>query len=102
MQMNGKKYLVKGNHDTESNEYYRKVGFIEVYDKPIILDGFWIVSHEPMYVSDMAPYANIYAHVHNNPMYRTVSRRGYCTCVDRNDFRPVSFDDIKEKVRSCN
>lgn len=50
-QLNGRKYLIKGNHDIYSNDVYRQCGFAEVYDKPIILDGFWILSHEPLYVS---------------------------------------------------
>ena len=99
--LNGKKYLVKGNHDTKSNSMYRELGFSEVYDHPIILDNFWIVSHEPMYVSKMIPYANIFAHVHNNPMYKTCSSRSYCSCVDRNNFKPVSFDYIKESVKKA-
>ena len=37
-QLNGKKYLIKGNHDSNSNEYYRCAGFYEVYDYHIILN----------------------------------------------------------------
>ena len=99
--LNGQKYLLKGNHDTKSNATYRDFGFIDVYDYPIILEDFWIISHEPMYVSRMAPYANIFAHVHKNPMYLTCSSRSFCTCVDRNDFKPVSFDYIKESVKKA-
>lgn len=97
-ELKGKKYLIKGNHDTKSNSAYRDFGFIEVYDHPIILDNFWIVSHEPMYITEMSPYVNIFAHVHNNPMYKTYSQRSFCTCVDRNDFKPVSFDCIKKSI----
>ena len=39
-QLNGVKYLIKGNHDTKSNSEYRQFGFEEVYDHPIIIDGF--------------------------------------------------------------
>ena len=97
--LKGKKYLIKGNHDTKSNEEYRKAGFVEVYDHPIILDDFYIVSHEPIYVSESMPYANIFAHVHSNPTYRTCSSRSYCTCVDRNGFKPVSFEFIKDEIQ---
>ena len=48
--LSGRKFLVKGNHDTQSNEHYRRVGFLEVYDMPVIFEGFWILSHEPLYV----------------------------------------------------
>ena len=41
-QLNGRKYLIKGNHDIKDNEEYRKCGFIEVYDMPIILDDYRI------------------------------------------------------------
>lgn len=39
-QLNGRKYLIKGNHDIYPNNVYRRCGFAEVYDKPVILDGF--------------------------------------------------------------
>jgi len=96
--LKGKKYLIKGNHDTLSNEEYRRLGFAEVYDKPIIYNEFWMVSHEPMYVNRNMPYANIYGHVHNNPAYNTVSARGYCVSMDRTDFAPVDFEQIMVEV----
>ncbi len=68
--LNGSKILVKGNHDTESNDAYRQYGFKEVYDLPIIIDGFWILSHDAMYVNTNMPYANLFGHVHNSPMIR--------------------------------
>lgn len=100
-ELTGTVHLIKGNHDVHENTYYRKAGFAEVYNHPIILEGFWIVSHEPMYVSEHMPYANIFAHVHGNPMYNTVSCRSYCTSVDRNGYRPVSFDTVKTQVAAA-
>ena len=97
--LNGKKYLIKGNHDTKSNELYRQAGFVEVYDKPIILDNFWILSHEPMYVNVNMPYANIFGHVHNCAIYKTFSKQHYCVTVERTGYGPVGFDEIKEKVK---
>lgn len=96
--LNGYKYLIKGNHDAKTNQEYRNFGFIEVYDHPIILDDFYMISHEPLYVSKQMPYANIFAHVHTNPMYIKCSIRSFCTCIDRNDYKPVSFDYIKNKI----
>ena len=100
--LSGIKYLVKGNHDTLSNEELRKCGFSEVYDKPIILNDFFILSHEPMYVTENAPYANIFGHVHNNPMYNAVSSRSYCVSVERIGYTPISFDEVKEAIRKAN
>lgn len=98
--LNGTKYLVKGNHDTESNEYYRKAGFAEVYDKPVILDSFWILSHEPLYVCENMPYANLFGHVHNSPLYRDYSSQHYCVSVERIGYEPISFAEVAVCVKS--
>lgn len=97
-QLKGRKYLIKGNHDTKSNEDYRRCGFAEVYDYPIIIDGFWIVSHEPLYVSENMPYANIFGHVHNSPIYKDYSKHHYCVSVERIGYKPVEFGCISSKV----
>ena len=93
-ELNGRKYLIKGNHDKLSNAGYRAAGFDEVYDKPVLFEDFWILSHEPVYVNINMPYANIFGHIHNNPMYKTVSARSYCVSVERINYTPVSFEDI--------
>lgn len=96
--LNGRKYLVKGNHDAKSNSYYRRAGFYEVYDKPIILNDFWILSHEPLYMNTNMPYANIFGHIHNSPLYKDYSSHHFCVTVERINYTPISFDEIKKKV----
>lgn len=98
--LNGIKYLIKGNHDTKSNEYYRAAGFKEVYDKPIVLENFWIISHEPLYMNVNMPYANIFAHVHNSPLFKDFSACHFCASAERINFTPILFDDIKVLVLS--
>lgn len=93
-------YLVKGNHDEYSNEYYRKAGFAEVYDLPVILKGFWILSHEPLYINTNMPYANIFGHVHNSPIYKTCSSQHYCVSAERIDYTPVSMKYIIQKIKN--
>lgn len=97
--LNGKKYLVKGNHDVKSNAFYRQIGFEEVYDCPIIIEGFWILSHEAIYINKNMPYANLFGHVHNSPIVRDYSSRHFCVSVERILYTPVSFNYIKKKVR---
>ena len=87
-QLKGHKYLVKGNHDTNSNEAYRAAGFREVYDYPIILDSFWILSPDAMYVNTNMPYANLFGHVHNNPIIKDYSKQHFCVSVERIDYTP--------------
>ena len=101
-QLNGRKFLVKGNHDIQTNQYYRDCGFIEVYDYPIIFKDFWILSHEPLYVNTNMPYANIFGHVHNSPIFKTYSNQHYCVSVERTQYAPISFDEIIFTIQKNN
>ena len=96
--LNGHKFLIKGNHDIKSNDEYRRAGFDEVYDHPIIVDGFWILSHDSLYVNTNMPYANIFGHVHNNPIVKDYSKQHFCVSVERIDYAPISFETIKKAV----
>lgn len=99
--LQGKKILVKGNHDLLSNEEYRRMGFAEVYDLPVILDGFWILSHEPLYVNENMPYANLFGHVHASPLYRTFSSHHYCVSAERLGFVPITFQEVRRAVQEA-
>ena len=99
--LRGIKYLVKGNHDTLPSEDYRRAGFREVYDLPVILENFWIASHEPLYVNTNMPYANLFGHVHASPQYRDLSPQHFCVCAERTGYAPIPFDEIKRKVHEA-
>ena len=94
----GKKYLVKGNHDTNTNEYYRKAGFSEVYDMPVIYQQFWILSHEPLYINVNMPYANLFGHIHQSPLFKDYSRHHFCVSAERIDYTPVTMEEIRKKI----
>lgn len=97
--LNGDILLVRGNHDAEDDETYHSWGMREVNNHSIVVDGLWILSHEPMYVSEQAPYSNVFGHVHGNPTYQTVSSRSYCVSVERIGYRPVPLDEVKSAIR---
>lgn len=97
--LNGTKLLVKGNHDTQSSEYYRQAGFSEVYDLPVLYNGFWILSHEPLYVCENMPYANVFGHVHANPIYRDYSTHHFCVSTERINYTPVTLETMMARVR---
>lgn len=100
-QLHGTKYLVKGNHDTESNAYYRNAGFSEVYDFPILFRGFWLLSHDALYVNRNMPYANLFGHMHNNPIVKDFSSQHYCVSVERIEYAPISFEKIALKIKEA-
>jgi calcineurin-like phosphoesterase family protein len=90
-QLNGNIYMVKGNHDCRKNNFYREIGFKEVYDKPILYSEFYILSHEPVRLYDNTPYINIHGHLHNEIM---TGGKYFNAGVDVNNFTPVLFTDI--------
>lgn len=99
--LKGIKILIRGNHDIQNESYYCDCGFESVISYPIILDNFWILSHEPLYINRNMPYANIFGHVHDNPMYKDFSRQSFCVCCERINYTPIEFDEIKSRMFSC-
>lgn len=97
--LNGRKILVMGNHDTNEPDYYKECGFQQVNPYPIIIDEFWMLSHEPLYINSNMPYANLYGHVHSNPIYADYSKQSFCACVERIDYTPISFSNIKQLMK---
>ena len=84
--------------NTLDNQVYRDMGFAEAYDLPVILEGFWILSHEPLYVCENMPYANLFGHVHASPLYKTFSRQHYCVSAERIGYTPISFDEVMRHI----
>lgn len=96
-QLQGIKYLVLGNHDSSNVKRYYDMGFHRVYDCPIILDAFWMLSHEPLYINinTNMPYANIFGHVHASKLYTNYSSQSFCVSAERIGYTPIAFDEIK-------
>jgi calcineurin-like phosphoesterase family protein len=89
----GYKILILGNHDRgKSVKWWLDVGFDEVYKYPIIYDGSYILSHEPIYVNDHMPYVNVHGHIHTE---RSMNKQKYNVSIELLDYKPILFDDIK-------
>lgn len=93
--LKGRKFLVKGNHDVKSNNFYRECGFEEVYDKPIILKDYFILSHEPIFITKDMPYFNIYGHVHNHTAYKDKTDNSCCVCCCRWNYEPIRIPEFE-------
>ena len=88
--LNGYIILVKGNHDTCSNKVYLEAGFEEVSKYPILVEGYYLLSHEPLFLPSNSPYFNFYGHVHNDPRYRD-TETSRCVSVERINYEPLKF-----------
>lgn len=98
--LNGKKYLIMGNHDrAKSFKYWQEVGFDFVSPFPIIVDGC-ILRHEPpvdeygcLCVPE-SPYHQIYGHVHGSSQFPDHTADASCVSIERLNYRPALLKDI--------
>lgn len=97
-ELQGRKIFIYGNHDDQLFAFLHN-NHAEYSDYPIIIHDFWILSHEPVYLNVNMPYANIFGHVHSNPMYKTVSSHSFCVSVERINYAPISFEEIKRQMQ---
>ena len=91
--IHGYKILCKGNHDTESDEFYKMIGFDEVCEICII--HHVVFSHKPVKIPlDMI---NVHGHLHTEKM----STLGYqhINAFDSNySTHPILLEDLLEKA----
>ena len=98
-QLNGHKHLIKGNHDVRSNEQYSEMGFEFVSPYPIVYDNLFILSHEPLLLSQTTPYFNLYGHVHSDARFTDTST-SKCVSVERINYKPVSLEKVKFEIET--
>ena len=97
--LNGCKILIMGNHDCHRTpQEWRDTGFAECYSLPVLYEGFFLLSHEPLYINANMPYANFYGHVHANPSYKDACRQSVCVSVERVAYTPVEFAVLRGRM----
>ena len=120
--MNGKKRLIRGNHDIFKDADYRDVGFEQIHGVRVFVDKF-IFSHIPLHpdcVTDRFR-VNVHGHLHANQVMRKirlsdtmdwfehgkmtdklidqVDPRYLCVCVEQTNFTPLSFDEVEARIK---
>ena len=110
--LNGDKVLIKGNHDIfPLKDYVKYFRDIRAYH---VMNGC-ILSHIPVHKESIARFGtNIHGHTHGNRvrklrgvnvktgelLYSDVIDPSYfCVCVEQTDYRPISFEDVLQKIR---
>ena len=101
--LNGEIDLVLGNHDKLKISDYYAIGFHRVYDRPVVYDNFFVMSHAPLqWIKEGDVYYNVFGHVHDMPLYRTWTKNSCCACVERHNYTPILFETIKSTARRMN
>ena len=100
--LNGKKYMITGNHDKflrDSDESHIWFEWVKEY-AVISCKGFrWVLFHYP--IAEWSGFykgsIHLHGHIHNRPIassWNPSTIRAFNVGVDVNDYKPVSIDDI--------
>lgn len=89
-----------GNHDSYLTlREWMECGFEEVYKYSIIYNEFIVMQHQPpQYINSSTPFFYLYGHVHGTDMYPTVTEQSACVSVERWNYIPVEFGQLKKYV----
>jgi calcineurin-like phosphoesterase family protein len=128
--LNGKKRLVRGNHDIFKDQDYREVGFESLYGVRVFVDKF-ILSHIPLHPESVTERfrVNVHGHLHANEVMQNIDHfedekiidykglmsginsvwthteqridpRYLCVSVENTDYRPLSFDEVEARIKA--
>jgi calcineurin-like phosphoesterase family protein len=90
-QLNGRKWIIVGNHDKSAN-WYENHGFERAFNTPLEVEDC-ILSHRPRVP---CPKLNIHGHIHE----KTMDLPGYvCVSVEHTDYKPVRLNQVLESYR---
>ncbi len=91
--LNGRKYLIRGNHDRFTEGRYRK-HFSRVLG--CYVRDRYVFTHVPIHPDSLSRWKlNIHGHLHTNKIN---DKRYLNVSVEQIDYTPVDFDTIKQKV----
>jgi uncharacterized protein len=90
--LNGKKILLKGNHDVYSDEFYEKLGFSYVLPMSSLRIDNILFSHEPIDVEG-TPLINIHGHLHECTTY-TIPWKNHINVFWKTHKGPLTILDL--------
>lgn len=92
--LNGRKILIKGNHDqAKLSKYVNLFADVRAYDRK---DGI-ICSHIPIHPDSVERFGvNVHGHLHtrrlNDPRY-------FCVCVEQIDYTPIEYSELMKRIK---
>ena len=112
--LNGRKILIRGNHDIFKDEEYREVGFEQLHGVRVFVDKF-ILSHIPLHPDCVTERfkINVHGHLHANeikmPWGVNADRneiiyadfpdpRYLCVSVEHTNYEPLHFDEVQARI----
>ena len=104
--LHGHKYLVIGNHDNKSKSYYKRLGFLEVYDYVDLCE--FHLCHYP--IEGDSHFEDRYLHKRPKvldkwilsghvPEKWKIKDNCFNVGVDVNGFKPISMEQVRDVIR---
>ena len=93
--LNGKKVLIRGNHDIFKLEEYARY-FEDIRGCKVLSKEGIIMTHIPVHTSQLERWkANVHGHLHSNVLD---DLRYINVCVEQTGFKPILLDEILDRV----
>ena len=98
--LNGKIYLVRGNHDGKSINFYNNIGLEVVPTKTKLEEYKIILSHRPLEDRGIPNgYINIHGHIHNAKLDDSFdSNKHKCVSVEVIDYMPIEIEKVRKEA----
>ena len=97
--LNGKIYLIRGNHEGKSIKFYNEIGLKVLPSKTRLDEYKFILSHKPL-DNNLIPnnYINIHGHIHNNDLDNKFnSGNHYCVSIEKINYMPIALEVLLNK-----
>ena len=97
--LNGKIYLIRGNHEGKSIKFYNEIGLKILPSKTKLDEYNFILSHKPL-DNNLIPddYINIHGHIHNNDLDNKFnSDNHYCVSIEKINYMPIALEVLLNK-----
>lgn len=89
--LNGRKVLIKGNHDIFPLKDYVKY-FADIRAYKVMTEHGIICSHIPIHPESLARWkVNVHGHLHGNTL---PDKRYFSVCCEQINYTPISLDEI--------
>ena len=112
--LNGRKILIRGNHDIFGDEQHYLAGFEQIHGVRVFVDKF-ILSHIPLHPDCVTERfkVNVHGHLHANevkmPWGVNADRneiiyadfpdpRYLCVSVEHTNYEPLHFDEVQARI----
>ena len=109
--LNGRKILVRGNHDIFGDDDYYNVGFEQIHGVRVFVDKF-ILSHIPLHPDCVSERfrVNVHGHLHANQIMgwwkhgwaedvEVPDPRYLCVSVENTNYEPLHFDEVEKLIQ---